>query len=1002
MKKKYIQILTFPVFLLFILLTTGVSAQDIQGKDQITIQSVIKGGDGLPVTGAIIYGNEGAVIAKTDETGRFSITVSRQKDLLIEAEGYEPAVFRSGEFQNLKEFSLNPSLFQYGAKDDVNIAFGKVKKGDLVNAVSTVNPDEIRKYDNIQDITEALSGRIPGMLGGSNIRGIGSALFIVDGLPRDINTINLDEVEQITVLKDINASILYGNAAVNGVILVTTKRGEAYKEHINVSGYYGVSIPKMLPKYLSSVDYMELYNEAKTNDGLAPQYDAATIADYRSGNSYRYPSVDYYSDEYLRGYKPYSRVMTELSGGNHKATYYTNIGWDQTGSLLDFGEAKNAHRNQFTVRGNVDFKVNNWIKSALDAAVVLDNNKGPVGSYWSSAATLRPNLFSPLIPFSMIDPENALLKGRKNDVDGMYLLGGTSSYLTNPIADVYSGGINETIKRTFSFNNRIDFDLGRLVEGLAFHTNISFDFYNSYNQSIDNQYSVYEPVWNPVTDEIVSLTKYATDVRTGDQNVANATFQRRFGFYGMFDYKRTIGDHRVYGSLLGFGNRYKVEGDLQGNKYTNLGLRGMYSYKNTYLVDFSSVYVNSVKLPKGNKGALSPSLGLAWVISNEGFMSPASAINYLKLRLSAGLMNSDAGIDGFYYYDNRYGQSGAYYWYEATWGNSGTVSSNGGNMNLAYEKRKEINFGFEGVFFDHKLSVDANLFSSVYFDQITRVQTQYPSFFTNFMPYENFDSNSYKGAELGVSYKQEVGDFMFVLGANVLYATSNVEKKDEIYSDDYQYRKGRPVDVRFGLVSDGFFMDQADIDNHALQSYGKVVPGDIKYVDQNGDDIVDDNDMVQIGRSQAPFSYGLNLRLSYKNFTLALKGIGRTGADGYISGNYYQVDGSDKYSEYILDRWTEETKTTATLPRLSSLANTNNYKTSDFWQFRDNYFTLDRVQLTYDVPDNVAMKLKMKHLNFFIDASSVLTVSKYREYKELSVGSEPYYRSLSIGIKTMF
>lgn len=1002
MKKKYIQILTFPVFVLILLLTTGVSAQNIQGKNQITIQSVVKDGDDRPIFGALIYGNEGAIIAKTDEMGRFLITVPGQTDLLIEAEGYEPAIFKSGEYSNMEVFLLKHSVFHYGAKDEVNIAFGKVKKGDLANAVTTVNADEIRKYDNIQDIYEALNGQVPGMLGSNNIRGTGNALFIVDGLPRDINTIHLSEVEQITVLKDINASILYGNAAVNGVVLVTTKRGEAYKKQINVSGYYGVSAPKMLPKYLSSADYMELYNEAKTNDGLAPQYSDGTITDYRLGNPYRYPSVDYYSDDYLRGFKPFSRIMTELSGGNDMATYYTNIGWDRTGSLLDFGEGKNAGQNQFNIRGNVDLKINKWIKSTLDAVAVLDNNKGPVGNYWSSAATLRPNLFSPLLPISMIDPENEILKGRKNDVDGMYLLGGTSSYMTNPIADGYSGGVSENIQRTFSFNNRIDFDLTRYLKGLAFHTNISFDFYNTYNQSINNGYSVYEPTWNPVDDDIVYLTKYGTDTRSGTQNIGSSSFQRRFGFYGMLDYKGTFGEHRLYGSLLGYGNRYKVQGDLQGNKNANLGLRGMYSYKNTYLVDFSSAYVNSVKLPEGNKGAFSPSLGLAWVISNEAFMLQASAINYLKVRLSTGLMNSDAGIDGFFFYDNSYSGTGGYSWFEGAWSGYGRVSANGANMNLGYEKRKDINLGIETVLFDHRLSVDANLFSSIYYDQVTKTQTQYPGFYTNYIPYENFDSNSYKGAELGVSYKQKFGDFTLVIGANALYATSKVEKKDEIYSNEYQYRKGHPVDARFGLVADGFFTNQADINNHAIQAFGKVSPGDIKYVDQNDDGIVDGNDEVQIGRWQAPFSYGLNLRLSYKNFTLAMKGNGRMGADGYISGDYYQVDGDDKYSEYILGRWTEETKATATLPRLSSVANTNNYRTSDFWQYRDNWFTLDRVQLTYDVPENVVKIVKMKHLNFFIDASNVLTVSKYRDYKELRIGSEPYYRSFSIGIKTMF
>ena len=283
-------------------------------------------------------------------------------------------------------------------KSAVNVAFGKVKRGDLVNAVSVINPADIQKYDNIQAITAALNGRVPGLLNGSNNRGIGTAMYIVDGLPRDISTINLAEVDQISVLKDINSSILYGNGAVNGVILITTKRGQAYKRQVNVSGYYGISTPAALPKYLPSADYMELYNEARENDGLATKYDAATIANYRFGNPYRFPSVDYYSKEYLKDVKPFSRIMTELSGGNEVTTYYSNVGWEHSGSLLNFGEGKTAQLNRFNIRGNVDMKINSWIKSSLDAVAVFNNNKGPVSNYWEEAAT------QPAQPVCTVDP----------------------------------------------------------------------------------------------------------------------------------------------------------------------------------------------------------------------------------------------------------------------------------------------------------------------------------------------------------------------------------------------------------------------------------------------------------------------------------------------------------------------------------------------------------------------------------------------------------------------
>lgn len=1003
MKKKYFTIYFFLVVLLLHSPFIGLT-QEIQKSNDILLQSVVKDEQGNPIKGASIYANEGASFTTSDESGNFSITFPDLANLQIEASGFESRIFKPGEYNNMKELLLKSSRFFSGEKDDVNIAFSEVKRKDVVGAVSVLNSDEYTSFDNTKWLTDVLgSGRLTGVLGSSNIRGTGTPLYIVDGLPRDISTINFAEVDQVTVLKDINSSILYGSAAVNGVVLIKTKRGQANRKQMNFSGYYGVSQPKALPKYLSSADYVQLYNEARRNDGLSTLYNDASIANYRSGNQYRYPSVDYYSSEYLKSVKPYFNVNSEFSGGNDIATYYTYINWYQTGSLLDFGAGESAKRNRFNIRGNIDLKINSWIKSAIDAVAVFDNDLQALGSYWSNAATLRPNLFTPLIPISLIDPKNDLLLGRKNDVDGAYLLGGNSSYLTNPIADGYSGGNTNAVQRTFSFNNRIDFDLGKLVTGLTFHTNFSFDFYTRFNQGITNTYSVYASTWDANNDVITALTKYNTDVRSGTQNVSNTSFNRRFGFYGKLNYDHTFNDvHHFSGSLLGYGSRYIIQDDFQGVKNANLGLRVAYSYKEKYMLDFSGAYVNSVKLAEGHRGAFSPSLGLAWVVSSEDFMSSIPAINYLKLRLSAGLMNSDNGIDGFFYYDNVYITSGSYSWYEGSWSNSGVISKYGGNDNLGFEKRKELNFGLESILFKNKLSIDANVFTSNYFNQVTIPTTLYPSYYSNFIPYKNFDNNAYYGAELGVTFKQKLGDLTVTMGATALYADSEVKRKDEIYSNDYQYRTGHPVDAYFALQAEGFFKDESDIASHAIQAFGDVQPGDIKYVDQNKDGIVDGNDEVQIGRWQSPFSYGLNLKLEYHNFTLLALGNGRSGADNFRSSSYYWVDGDDKYSEVVLNRWTETTWETATFPRLSSISNSNNFRNSTFWMYSSNFFRIQRVQLTYDVPSRIAGSLKMKHLGFFVEGTDLLTVSKNRKIMDLAIGSEPIYRSFSLGIKATF
>ncbi len=228
MKKRYFQILIF-LSLAILFLPVNIIAQEVENANVITINSVVKNENGNPISGAMVYSNEGAIVATTDTSGKFSITVPVQTDLLIESDGYESALIEAGRLSGMNEFLLKPSVFMYREKDEVNIAYGTVKKGDLVNAVSVVDPKEILKYDNIEGIASALNGRVPGLLGSSNIRGLGNALFIVDGFPRDISTINFSEVDQITVLKDINSTIMYGSAAVNGVVLITTKRGSAFK-----------------------------------------------------------------------------------------------------------------------------------------------------------------------------------------------------------------------------------------------------------------------------------------------------------------------------------------------------------------------------------------------------------------------------------------------------------------------------------------------------------------------------------------------------------------------------------------------------------------------------------------------------------------------------------------------------------------------------------------------------------------------------------------------------
>jgi hypothetical protein len=256
--------------------------------------------------------------------------------------------------------------------------------------------------------------------------------------------------------------------------------------------------------------------------------------------------------------------------------------------------------------------------------------------------------------------------------------------------------------------------------------------------------------------------------------------------------------------------------------------------------------------------------------------------------------------------------------------------------------------------------------------------------------------------DFGINVNKKVGGVDLHLGINGTYVKSEVTKRDELFIDAYQNRTGKPVDAIFGLVSSGFFMDQADIDANPKQVLGEVKPGDIKYLDQNGDRIIDERDEVMIGRFIAPFTYAINFSASYKNFDLFLQGTSSVGGNGLKNNDYFWVSGDKKYSEVVRNRWTPDTKLTATFPRLTTQQSANNFRNSNFWLYKTNRFNLSKVQLTYNFQSTVLRKTAFNDLGLYISGANLLTSSKNREILELSLASTPQFRYFNAGIRARF
>lgn len=904
-------------------------------------------------------------------------------------------------------------------KNVVQVAFRKVAPKDLLGGISSVNVAAQMKQNYMTYSLENMEAWASGYNGNSNW-GMGSYLLVIDGVPREAGNVLPTEIAQITFLKGVNAVALYGSRAAKGVVYITTKRGETGNQQINVRVNTGMQAPKSYPKYLGSAEYMTLYNEARHNDGLAELYSTETIYNYASGkNPFRYPNVDYYSDKYLD--KAYGRydATAEISGGNEKARYYTNIGYQTSGSLLNFGEAiKNDRTDRLNIRGNIDINLNDYISCFVDASAIFYTGRGVNTNYWSSAATLRPHRFSPLIPVSMIEADDeasqVLVKNTNHLIDGQYLLGGTQLDQTNPFAAIYAGGNNRYNSRQFQFNTGINADLRNALKGLSFRATFAVDYNASYNLAFNNTYAVYSPTWNNYAGEdlISSLTKYGQDATSGVQNVSNSWYRQTIAATGQFNYINTLNNrHHLSATLLVNGYQQSESAVYHRTSNANLGLQLGYNYKQTYYADFSGAMIHSAKLPEGNRAAFSPTFSLGWRLSNEAFLRNSAVVDDLRVTASAGVLHTDLDITSYYLYQGYYTGQGSWFGWKDGTGIQSTESRRGDNPNMTFPKREEISIGVEGSFFKGLLTIDGNFFANKLSGNIIQAAVLFPSYFTtgypvsSFIPYVNYNDDKRIGVDFSATMHKQMGAIEGSLGLSGTWYKTTASKRAEVYEDNYQYRQGKPLDAIWGLQNQGFFKDQDDITNSAAQTFGQVKPGDIKYKDQNGDGVIDSRDEVFLGKGGwygAPLTMGIHLTAKWKNLTFFALGIGRYGAYGIKNSSYFWVDGEDKYSEVVRDRWTEATKATAKYPRLTTFNSDNNFRSSDFWLYKTNRFDLGKVQVSYDLTGMLKRKTIVQELGVYVSGFNLLTIAPERSVLEMNIGSAPQTRLYNVGVKALF
>ncbi len=1000
MKYNKLTISALLVLLLFSHIVYGQDKEDLQVKVQIS------NSEGEAISGVLIWSMEGSKKNYTDEEGLAMIPTYVNDQLIMESPGYTSHYIQIKRNTSQLEISLVKETLQNGADKLVAIPFDMQEKRRIPGSITHIDVENSLKYDAASGLEELIYGKVPGLFGTSDLRGLGNAMVVVDGVPRRELIINPSEIEEITVVKDLASSLLYGTRGNQGVIMISTKRGTPNKKRINVRFESGIDMIKRLPKYISAADYMELNNEALRNDGIAEKYDPMTIQNTRDGvDPMLYPDESFYDGRFLNDYRLFNRFYSEFSGGNNKAKYYANVGYTTYGSFFSVGEAANIRNNVINIRGNTNYELNSWLSLSLDGLAIFNTENGIEHDFWSLSTTLKPNSYPFLIPADRLKGNEFLETAAI--INGDYILGGSSEYTTNIYGQMNNGGFRKQMDRTLQFSSGIDLDLNQFVDGLTGKIFFSFDMSNSYTSSMVNDYAVYfVRKNNPIGSDSLQINKIGLDDRASNPSTAEVDFLRRTALYATLKYQKKIGVHEIDLTALSYRQQVNLPNAFNPDKNLHFGLRANYMYNEKYIAEFNSAMVGSSKLYGSNKWGFSPGLSLAWILSEEDFLSSSSPLDFLKVKVGAAQVSYDTDI-GYFQYLSTYEKQGTYtYGLFSQYENDIWGINNFGNPDLDFVRRNEMNAGIE-AFLYNDLFLEATYFNSKITGDVVQVENSYPDYFGGTNAFLNLESSKYSGFDLGFQYTREMKDFTLSFGGNLVnYSSEELIVDEPNYEDAYRSRVGQPTDAIFGLVADGFYRESDFTDGLLNASLPEpaftVQAGDIKYIDQNDDGYINEKDAIGIGKSHANTQIAVNLRLHYRSFSLYALGVGQFGGNVYFNNSYYWVNGNDKYSEEVLGRWTPETAETATYPRLTTGSGNNNFTNSTFWLYDNDWFELQTLQLTWHLPTRTAQRINLNSARIFLRGTNLLMFSEIRDQKELRIGGVPQTRAFSLGLNIEF
>ena len=1041
--------------------SVGAYAQDI------TVTGVVKDAMGeLPGVSVAVKGTTNGTITGID--GSYSLQVKKDAILVFSFVGMKT-----------QEVAVNGrKVIDVTMTDDtevldevVVVGYGTAKKQSLTGAVSAVRGEELLKAP-ATNVSQMLGGVIPGISSvqesgepgldqaALRIRGARySAAYVVDGFPVDnINDLDPNDIESISVLKDGAAAAVYGLSAGNGVVIVTTKKGSEGKSKITYDASFGISMNANFPKFMNGPQFAYYYNVADMMDKLAnkviadpseyqPIFTQANIAAMLNGDpTDGWDNVNYVDKVFGTGFNQKHSVT--LQGGNEKLRYFTSIGYlGQKGNIDRFSYRR------YNLRSNIEAQVAKNFKMTMGVSGSVGRRSTPGfvsgGSDDSSQGT-ETGFFS--IAHQTIQMHPYL----PEKIDGLYsgvAPKNNSSLPNSPLAAIYESGYKRTHSNSVMANVSLEYDAPWL-KGLKIKGNGSYSYSTSYNKLLDTYYYVNMATMPSSTNELY-YTK-TLDPRGNSYNKlgeGQSNYRQLVG-QGSINYANSFGKHNVealalmeirqnksnglsayaknvvFPGLPELGLSTPADDPIGGwsNESRTLGyvFRLKYDYDNKYLAEVTGRYDGSYKFAgnvSGKRWGFFPSGSVAWRVSEESFMEDVDIIDDLKIRASVGLLGTD-NVSAYrflntYAFDSQVNINNS--------SQTALYSYVIGNPILTWEKTLSYNVGFDLSMWNNLLGLEVDGFYKYNYDILMSMGGDYPpSMGGYYQSTANFGAIDTKGIDVLVKHNNSFNlagkPFNYTVSANVTYATSKwLKYTDGANIPNNRKRVGTKVGLVMGWIADGLYRTEEEIDNSAWYGSRPNI-GDIKYVDVNGDGQIDESDKGLIGRPNRPeLTYGLNVGGSWNGFDFNMQFTGGALFDISLTGTYY-----NGYDDNTV--WTQTFKENAnsplflvenaysvynpdgSFPRLtlsSTQTGGDNGLASTFW-FRDGkYIRLKSAQLGYTIPKNITRKLNIENLRVYVQGSNLFTISGLPdgidpESPGVNNGYYPQQRTIMGGISLTF